>query len=379
MIPVKYNLHSLIVRKVGTLMTIFGVALTVAVFVSVLAMVHGLENTFVDTGEPLNLILIRQGSQAETNSFFDREIKGIVDTLEGVTAVAGEIIVLINHPRLTGESANIMVRGISEESMELRPKIRLAEGRMFRTGLREVIVSRSISNRFRNAKLGDAIKIGRTNWSVVGILDASHTAYDSEIWGDYNEVSQEFERPIYSSLLVRCADESSMDSIRQRLAADRRIKLDIFRETEYFESQTSSAIPIKFLGYLIAVIMAIGSSFAVMNTMYAATAYRTREIATLRVLGFKRRNILLSFMTESLLLSIVGGALGCLLALPVNGISTGTANMASFAEVVFEFRITPLLILYGMVFATVMGTIGGILPARLAARIPIVHALRTEV
>jgi putative ABC transport system permease protein len=360
-------------------MTIFGVALTVAVFVSVLAMVNGLENTFVDTGEPLNLVLIRQGSQAETNSFFDREIKGIVETMEGVVAVAGEIIVLINHPRETGDSANIMVRGISDKSLELRPKIRLVEGRMFRTGLREVIVSRSVSNRFRNTRLGDAIKIGRTDWDVVGIFDASRTAYDSEIWGDYNEISQEFERPIYSSLLVKSADESSIEPIRDKLSQDRRVRLDTFRETEYFENQTSAALPIKILGYLIAAIMAVGSSFAVMNTMYAATAYRTREIATLRVLGFKRRNILLSFMMESLLLALLGGGLGCLLALPVNGISTGTANMASFSEVVFEFRITPRLILDGMIFAAVMGTIGGLLPARLAARLPIVRALRTEV
>jgi putative ABC transport system permease protein len=379
MIPVKYNLRSLIVRRMGTLMTVFGVALTVAVFVSILAMVNGLRNTFVDTGEPLNLLLIRQGSQAETNSFFDREIKGIVETMDGVAAVAGEIIVLINHPRQSGDAANIMIRGISDKSMELRPRVQVVEGRMFRTGLREVIVSRSVANRFQGAGLGDAIRIGRSDWDIVGIFDASRTAYDSEIWGDYNEISQEFERPIYSSLLVRAVDEPSIRQIREALSTDRRVRLDTFLEREYFEAQTSSAIPIQVLGFLIAVIMAIGSSFAVMNTMYAATAYRTREIATLRVLGFKRRNILLSFLMESLLLSLLGGALGCLLALPVNGISTGTANMASFSEVVFEFRITPRLILYGMIFAAVMGSIGGFLPARFAAKLPIVRALRTEV
>ena len=223
MIPIKYNVRSLIVRRVGTLMTVIGVALTVAVFVSVLAMVHGLESTFVDTGDPLNLILIRQGSQAETNSFFNRDIKGIVETTPGVRAVAGEIIVLINHPRLTGETANVMVRGISEKSMELRPKIKIAEGRMFKSGLREVVTSRAISNRFKNTKVGDAIKIGRTQWHVVGIIDAAHTAYESEIWGDYNEVSQEFERLIYSSLLVRCQDQASLQAVREKLANDPRI------------------------------------------------------------------------------------------------------------------------------------------------------------
>jgi putative ABC transport system permease protein len=356
-----------------------GVALTVAVFVSVLAMVNGVENTFVDSGEPLNLIMIRQGSQAETNSFFDRDIKPIVESAEGVTAVAGEIITLINQPRVTGEPANVIIRGISDKSMELRPRVKIVEGRMFRPGLREVVVSRPISQRFKDSEVGSKIKIGRSNWDVVGMFDATHTAYDSEIWGDYNEISGEFERPIYNSLLVRCADESSLAGVREKLAGDRRIQLDVFRQKEYFESQTGTTAPIKVLGYLIAVIMSIGSSFALMNTMYAATAYRTREIATLRVLGFKRRNIVISFVFESVLLAVLGGALGCLLALPVNGLSTGMGNFVTFSEMLFDFKVTPRLMLDGVVFAALMGLVGGFLPARLAARLTIVRALRTEV
>jgi putative ABC transport system permease protein len=379
MVPVRYNLRSIVVRRVGTIMTVLGVALTVAVFVSVLAMVHGLESTYLDSGDPLNLILIRQSSQAETNSFFDRGLKPIVETTEGVNAVAGEIITLINHGRLSGDTTNVIVRGISDKSLELRPKVKIAEGRMFRPGLREVIVSRSISKRFKDAKVGDKIKIGRSSWDVVGIFDASRTAYDSEIWADYNEVSGEFERPIYSSLLIRCADQASMDTVRQRLAGDRRLQLDVFGQKEYFESQSGTATPIKILGYLIAIIMSIGSSFAVMNTMYAATAYRTREIATLRVLGFKKSSVMLSFMFESMLLGILGGILGCILALPMNGISTGTGNFTTFSEVAFEFRVTPQLMFEGILFAAVMGMVGGLLPARLAARLTIVRALRTEV
>jgi putative ABC transport system permease protein len=379
MIPIKYNLKSVVVRKVGTLMTVFGVALTVAVFVSILAMVHGLENTFVDTGDPLNLVMIRQGSQAEMSSFFDREIKGIVETMPGVEIAAGEIIVLINQPRNTGESTNVTIRGVSDKSMALRPKVKVVEGRLFRPGVREVVVSRSISKRFKDAKLGDSIKIGRSQSTVVGIMDASGTAYDSEIWGDYNEISQEFERPIYSSLLVRATDGVSMKALRDRIKDDRRIKLDVFTEKEYFETQTSAAAPLRYLSYLVGVIMAIGSCFAVMNTMYAATAYRTREIATLRVLGFKRRSILLSFVFESIVLGVLGGIAGCLLALPMNGISTGTANMTSFSEVVFQFKITWTVILQGMLFAALMGGIGGLLPARLASRLPIVRALRANV
>ena len=377
MIPIRYNLRSIVVRRVGTAMTILGVALTVTVFVSIVAMAQGLQNTFVETGDPLNLILIRQGSLSEVNSFFNREIKGIVETMEGVESVSGEILVLVNSPRTTGETTNIVVRGVSDKSLTLRPQLKIAEGRMFHSGLREIVVSRSIANRFRGAQLGEDLKIGRTTWKVVGILDAAQTAYDSEAWADYNEIAEEFERPIYSSLLVRARDQAAVPSIRTRVEGDRRIKLDVFGERDYFASQTSAARPIQILGYLVGVIMAIGSCFAVMNTMYAATAYRTREIATLRVLGFKRHNILLSFMFESVVLALCGGVLGCLLALPVHGISTGTVNFNTFAEVAFQFRITPALMGEGMVFSIIMGGIGGLLPARMAARIPIVRALRT--
>jgi putative ABC transport system permease protein len=380
MIPIRYNLRSIVVRRVGTLMTILGVGLTVAVFVSILAMVHGLQNTFVGTGEPLNLIVIRQGSQSETNSFFNRDIKGIIETMDGVEKVAGEIVVIINKTRVAGDTSNVMVRGVSAAtSMELRPSVKIVEGRMFNPGLRELVVSRSVSQRFRDAKIGDTLKIGRTTWKVVGIMDASQSAHDSEIWGDYNEIAQEFERPVYSSLLVRVRDQASIKAVQDRIAGDRRVKLDTFGEREFFESQTSSALPLQILGYLVAVIMAIGSCFAVMNTMYAATAYRTREIATLRVLGYRRFSILLSFVFESVLLSVCGGIVGCLLALPVNGITTGTTNFTSFSEVVFKFQITPGLMLQGIVFAAVMGGIGGFLPGVRASVTPIVRALRTEV
>jgi len=379
MIPIKYNFRSLVVRRVGTMMTVGGVALTVGIFVSILAMVNGLENTYVNGGEPLNLVLLRKGSQTETNSYYNRSFKGIVETMNGVQAVSAEILVIINHPRVTGESANLIVRGISDKTFELRPKIKLADGRMLKTGLREVLVSRSVSNRFKDGKIGGTIHIGRTDWKVVGMFDAARTPYDSEIWADYGDVAQEFDRPIYSSILVRCTDEASLKEVQKKIVDDRRLQMDAPRETEYFESQVGTAAPMKVLGYLVGIIMAIGSCFAVMNTMYASTAYRTREIATLRVLGFRRRNILLSFMLESLLLALIGGALGCLIALPMNGMSTGTANFITFSEIVFQFRVTPGLMLTGLLFSAIMGTLGGVLPARLAARIPITRALRTEV
>ena len=360
-------------------MTVLGVALTVGIFVSVLALVRGLQNIYADTGDPLNLLVIREGSQSETNSFFDREVKGIIETMDGVEQLSGEIIILITHPRATQGEANVVVRGVSPGAMDLRPAMEIVEGRMFRPGLREVIVSRSVSNRFAGARLGDRIRIGRIDWDVVGIFEAGRTTYDSEIWANYDELSGEFERPIYSSLVFRATDEAVIPQLEQRILDDRRFQLDVFREVEYFQGQTSTALPIQIIGTFIAVVMAIGSSFAVMNTMYAATAYRTREIATLRMLGFRRRDVLASFFIESLILALAGGVVGCLLALPINGISTGTLNFASFSEVMFEFRITRELLTQGMVFAAVMGVVGGILPARLAARMPIVRALRTEV
>ena len=377
MIPVRYNLRSLIRRRMGTLMTILGVALTAGIFVSVLALVRGLQNTYSDTGGPLNMLVIREGSQSETNSFFDRDVKGIVETMDGVSQLSGEIIILISHPRATGEEANIVVRGVSENAMELRPVMEIVAGRMFRPGLREIIVSQSVSDRFAGAGLGDRMRIGQIDWDVVGLFDAGRTAYDSEIWANYDELSGEFDRPTYSSLIFSVADASAIPALEQRILDDRRLQLDVFREIEYFRAQTSTALPIQIIGTFIAVIMAIGSSFAVMNTMYAATAYRTREIATLRMLGFRRRDVLASFFVESLILALAGGVVGCILALPVNGISTGTMNIVSFSEVLFEFQITRELLAQGMIFAAVMGVAGGILPARMAAGLPIIRALRT--
>ena len=216
MIPIRYNLRSLVRRRTGTLMTVLGVALTVGIFVSVLALVRGLQNTYSDTGDPLNMLVIREGSQSETNSFFDRDVKGIVETMDGVSQLSGEIIILISHPRATGEEANIVVRGVSENAMELRPVMEVIEGRMFRPGLREIIVSQSVSNRFTGAGLGDRMRIGQIDWDVVGLFDARRTVYDSEIWANYDELSGEFERPIYSSLIFSVSDPSAIPALEQR-------------------------------------------------------------------------------------------------------------------------------------------------------------------
>lgn len=262
--------------------------------------------------------------------------------------------------------------------MVLRPQIRLVEGRMFRAGLREVIVSRRLSERFQNTSLGDRLRFGKGEWTVVGLFDAGQTAFDSEIWTDVNQLSSDYNRQFYSSVLLRAVDEAAARDIIARVENERRYNLTGESETEYFREQTRAAAPIKAMGMFIALILGIGACFAAMNTMYAAVTYRTREIATLRVLGFRKGSILLSFIVESVLLALVGGAVGCLLALPINGVTTGTANWQTFSEIAFAFRVTPRLLLAGMIFATLIGLFGGFFPARQAARQVPALALRQE-
>lgn len=382
-IPVKYNLRSLRVRWVGTLMTTVGIALTVAIVVTMMALVNGLDSTFVDTGQPNQLIVIREGSLAEVNSYFNRDVFQTIRLLPGVATnsageplAVGEIIVVINHPRITGETTNVSFRGTSELGFELRPELRIAEGRRFRPGLREIIVSRSLSQRFRDMQLGDTLRVVHSDWKVVGIFETGGTAYDSEIFADYNDVAQAWERPIFSSVLLRAESPEAAKEIARKVREDRRIQLQAVDQKEYFRGQTVSSIGLKALGFFIAVTMGVGSAFAAMNMMYGAVMARRREVGTLRALGFRRRSILASFLVESLILAAGGGLLGCLLALPMHGLSTGTMNWGTFSEVLFHFRITPRILLNGVLFALVVGVVGGFLPARRAARVQLIEALR---
>ncbi len=382
-IPFKYNFRSVIVRRTGTLMAVLSVAATVAVFISVLALARGLESAFIGTGDPLNLVLIRQGSQVESNSSVDREQAQTIKYLDGVAKdshgeplASAELLVLVLLPRAGGEKAHILMRGVSPAGILLRPQVTLVDGRMFKTGLHEVIVSRTLAKRFGMA-LGQSLKLeGTTQWQVVGLTDGQGTAYESEIWTDVNMVMDEFRRTAYSSMLVRARDQGAALDLIKRIESDNRLKLQACNEIDYFNQQTSASLPIRFLGTFIALIMSVGACFAAMNAMYAQVAYRAREIGTLRVLGFRRQAVLLAFLMEAVLLAIVGGALGCLVALPVHGISTGTLNFNTFSELAFQFRITPLMLASGIGFAAFMGAFGGLLPAVMAARRPIVQSLR---
>jgi putative ABC transport system permease protein len=382
-IPLKYNIGSLWIRRVGTLMTAMGIGLTVAICVIMLALIHGLDSTFVDTGHANYLIVIRQGSLNEMNSYFNRDLYAVISLLPGIRKnekgeplTSGEIVVVINHPRMTGETSNVMVRGVGPAAFQLRPEINLVQGRIFHSGMRELIVSRPIANRFHNMQLGSTVHLSHSEWKIVGIFDAGGTAYDSEIWGDYNDIAIDWDRPIYSSILVAAEDALSAKALEQRIADDRRIHLQAISQTEYYRSQTISSIGLKALGSFIALIMGIGSCFAAMNMMYAMVMSRTREIATLRTLGFGRFSILFSFVLESIVLALIGGFLGCLMALPMHGVSTGTANFTNFSEILFHFRITPQILLQGMILSGLLGLVGGFLPARKASRTQLLEALR---
>jgi putative ABC transport system permease protein len=382
-IPLKYNLRSVLVRRTGTLMAVLSVAATVAVFVSVMALWRGLESAFTGTGHPLNLIVIRQGSQVETNSSVEREklqtlkyLPGVEKDGRGEALVSAELQVLVFLPRSGGERANVIMRGVSQAGMALRPQVRLIEGRLFGSGLREVIVSRPLARRFA-MEISQPLRLdGGTPWQVVGFFDGAGSAYDSEIWADVNAVADEFKRPHFSSVLIRAVGPAAVNSLIKQIDEDRRLHLQARSEVGYYREQTKASAPIKVLGSFIALIMSIGACFAAMNAMYASVAYRSKEIGTLRVLGFRSSQVLLAFVVESMLLAIAGGAVGCLLALPIHGISTGTMNFNTFSELAFQFRITPEMLGLGIAFAALMGAFGGFLPALLAARRTIVLSLR---
>jgi len=257
------------------------------------------------------------------------------------------------------------------------PNVKLVEGRWFQTGQREVVVSKSVQHRFSHANLGDTMEFGKGQWKVVGVFDAGGSAYESEVWGDVNQMASDFDRQGgYSSAYLRATDPIAADALVHRVSDDQRLKLEGTLETDYYAKQTSSGTPIKVIGYVVGIIMAVGSIFAAMNTMYAAVAYRGREIATLRVIGFSQPAILTSFVFESLLLALLGAIVGILLMLPFNGMQTGTSNQVTFSEVVFALRITPQVAMYAIIFALVMGFIGGLAPAWHAARQNILTALR---
>jgi len=393
-IPISYNVRNLKLRKGLTIMTALGIALTVTTAIFLMALVAGLNRAFVSSGSSKNVLVLRKGSEAELSGGFDaslfptlKTLPGIVKDSKGEPMVSGEWVVVIVLPRKDGTGeVNVTVRGMMPDGLEMRqlpdnpgeaPKVKLAAGRWWETGQREVVVSKSIQQRFSHANIGDTIEFGKGSWKVVGVFDSGGSAYESEVWGDVNQMASDFDRQGgFSSAYLRATDPIAAEALKNRVSDDQRLKLEGMLEKDYYAKQTSSGAPIKVIGIVVGIIMAVGSIFAAMNTMYAAVAYRGREIATLRVIGFSRPSILISFMLESLLLALLGAAIGILLMLPFNGMQTGTSNAVTFSEVVFALRITPMVATAAIIFAVVMGIVGGLAPAWHAARQNILSALR---
>jgi putative ABC transport system permease protein len=384
-IPISYNVRNLRLRKGLTIMTALGIALTVTTAIFLMALLAGLARAFVTSGDPLNVLVLRKGSEAELSGGFDatnfptlKNLPGIAKDSHGEPLASGEWVVVIVLPRKDGTGeVNVTVRGMMPDGLELRPKVKLVEGHWFTPGQREVVVSQSIHKRFSQANVGDSMQFGKGPWKVVGIFDAGGSAYESEIWGDVNQMASDFDRQGgFSSAYLRATDPIAATALKNRVSDDQRLKLEGMLEPDYYAKQTRSGTPIKIIGWVVAIIMAIGSCFAAMNTMYAAVAYRSREIATLRVIGFSRPSILTSFVFESVMLSLLGAAVGIILMLPFHGMTTGTSNAITFSEVVFSLRMTPGVIVTAIVFAVIMGLLGGMAPAWHAARQNILTALR---
>lgn len=385
-IPLSYNIRNLAVRRTTTVMTALGIGLTVAVLVAVLALVQGLDTAFKSSGHPRHVLVLRKGGGAELTSVIQRsqfleavKFRPMVERdAAGEPLASPELVQTVNLPsKEAPDGMNLTVRGITPTGRAMREETRLAQGRWFAEGRREAVVGSAVAARYPDAQIGRKIRCGRGDWEIVGIFNSEYPARNSEIWLDANQMGADYGRmQAFSSVLVRVRDEVAAQALINELQADQRLQVEALREREYYEKQTNSGNVIQYLGTFVAIIMAVGSCFAAMNTMYAAVARRSREIGTLRVLGFSRRSILLSFFLESLFLSLLGGALGVLLVLPLNGLSTGVGSSVTFTEVAFELHVSPGVAATGVVFALFIGALGGLFPAGNAARKQILNALR---
>ncbi|HEX7879270.1 MAG TPA: ABC transporter permease [Candidatus Eisenbacteria bacterium] len=384
-IPISYNLRNLFVRRLATSITVIGIALVVAVFIAVLALAQGFQRALAGNGLDNNAIVLRVPGDAELSSSVSREWVSIIETQpevavdsDGRPMVVPELVVVVNlKKKSTGGIANILTRGTNPRALALRPRLKLMAGRLWESGKSEVVVGKLISERFQGCELGEQITFGGRAWTVVGILDADGTSFESEVWGDSEILGPAFDREGYQSASLRLKDAAQFEALEARVEGDRRMQAIVKRESQYYADQSMQVSGmIQGLGMFISIIMAFGAVFGALNTMYAAVSSRRSEIGTMMALGFSRSSVLLSFVLEALLLSSIGGILGGFLALPINGISTGTTNWATFSEVAFRFTVTPVMLVIGFLFALVMGLIGGFFPALNAARSNIAQTVR---
>jgi putative ABC transport system permease protein len=384
-LPIAYNFRSLWTRRLTTTLTVSGMALVVFVFAAILMLADGLQKTLVETGSHDNVVFLRKGSNSEMMSGISREQASILETLPEITVgargrklLSKEVVVLIALTKKgSGKPSNVVLRGTDESSLLLRPQVKLIEGRLPRMGSTEIIVGASIAQRFRDAGIGETLRYGMREWRIVGIFDAGSTGFSSEIWGDADQFMQAFRRNGYSSVIFKLQDSSAFQNVKSHLENDPRLTVDVKRENKYYADQSEiMAKFLRILGISLTIIFSIGAMIGAMITMYSAVANRTGEIGTLRALGFRRRDILIAFLVESLLLGFLGGAMGLFFASFMQLITISTMNFQTFSELAFRFSLNFGIIYMGMAFALIMGFVGGLLPAVRASRMIIVDALR---
>ncbi len=385
-IPVIYNVRSVFQRWSSAIVAVLGVAGTVGVFVAMLALAQGFQAALVASGSPGNAIVLRAGSDAEMVSAITLEELRTIEDAAGVARdgsgplASGEVVVIAAFPLArTGTDANVQVRGVSPRVLDVRTNVRIRAGRFFEPGLAELIIGSNAIASYEGFDLGGTIRFGGGAWKVVGVFEAGGSAFDSEMWCDANVLSEVYKRPtnIFQSVTVRLESPEALARFKDALTSDPRLSVRVDRETDYYRAQSRTLTDlIRILGFLVALVMAVGAVFAALNTMYAAVAERSREIATMRALGFGGGTVVLSFVVESLFIALIGGLLGCLAVLPMNGFTTGTINWQTFSHLAFAFRITPGLLLQGLAFALLMGLVGGVPPAVRAVRRPVAVALR---
>jgi putative ABC transport system permease protein len=385
-LPLVYNLESVRARWTSTVVAVLGIAGSVGVFVAMLALARGFQGALVSSGSERNVMVRRAGATSEMDSMVTLEQLGVIQDAAEVARAAGaavvspEVVVIAALPlKKTGTDANVLLRGVTPRALEVHDKVKMSAGRFFTPGLLELVVGRNALDAYAGMDIGSSVKLGGSVWSVVGTFDAGGSAFDSEIWLDANLLNSTFQRPagIHQSVTARLSSPEALTALQGRFASDPRMRVRAERETDYYQKASQMMTTfIEVLGSLVALVMALGAVFAALNTMYSAVAERAREIATIRALGFGAGAVIVSFVIEALLVSGVGGVVGCLAALPLNGLVTNTMNWQSFSHLSFAFRITPGVMGFGLAFALLMGLAGGLPPAVRAARLPVAVALR---
>lgn len=385
-IPIVYNIRSVKARWTSSIVAVLGIAGTVGVFVAMLSLARGFRATLVASGSADNAIVMRAGATSEMMSGIRLEDVKIVQDAPGVARgsdaplVTSEVVVVAPFPlRATGTDANVQVRGVSPNVLTIRNNLKIVHGRMFQPGLAELIVGKNASSSYSGLTVGNTVNFGGGHWQVVGVFDAGGSSFDSEVWCDARVLDDVYKRPsnIFQSATIHLTSANAYEQFKDAITSDRRLNLDVSREIDYYAKQSTRMTQlITILGGLVAFVMAIGAVFGALNTMYSAVAERGREIATMRALGFGGAAVVFSFLIEALLISFIGGAIGCIAVLPLNGLTTGAMNWQTFSHLAFAFRITPPLLFGGVIFALLMGLLGGLPPAMRAAWRPVAVALR---